>query len=246
MPITIEYPKDKLGNPMILVAQINFSEIPQLENYPTDGILQFYISPTKWYDMDDYKIIFHQTIENEYQTDFTFLTEKLFEERKETIISQWGFECKCKLCELKTVLKGHREVCDKCAGELLICSKCIEPCEEYAQPTKSSKVLRNKPKDNTFEEILDMLKERQRRTILRKIEDGEDIVFDGNIGLVNKFTGEVVIELSQINNGVLNKNEEKENGEGDSIKEEDKEDNCKDNDEEDEDDQGDIDDEEEN
>lgn len=153
---------------------------------------------------------------------------------------------KCKLCELKTVLKGHREVCDKCAGELLICSKCIEPCEEYAQPTKSSKVLRNKPKDNTFEEILDMLKERQRRTILRKIEDGEDIVFDGNIGLVNKFTGEVVIELSQINNGVLNKNEEKENGEGDSIKEEDKEDNCKDNDEEDEDDQGDIDDEEEN
>ncbi len=150
---------------------------------------------------------------------------------------------KCKICELKTVLKGHREVCDKCAGELLICSKCIEPCEEYAQPTKSSKVLRNKPKDNTFEEILDMLKERQRRTILRKIEDGEDIVFDGNIGLVNKFTGEVVIELCQINNGVLDKQNKEDDVEGDSIKEEDKED-IDEQDEQEE--QGDFDDENEN
>lgn len=30
--------------------------------------------------MDDYKILFHKTIENEYQTDFSFLTEKLYEE----------------------------------------------------------------------------------------------------------------------------------------------------------------------
>lgn len=80
LPTSTEYPKDKIGNPMILLAQINFSEIPHLENYPTDGILQFFISPKDWYDMDDYKILFHQTIENEYQTDFSFLTEKLYEE----------------------------------------------------------------------------------------------------------------------------------------------------------------------
>lgn len=30
--------------------------------------------------MDDYKILFHQTTENEYQTDFSFLTEKLYKE----------------------------------------------------------------------------------------------------------------------------------------------------------------------
>ncbi|MDQ0781102.1 YwqG family protein [Chryseobacterium sp. W4I1] len=80
LPITREYPKDKLGNPMILLAQINFKEVPQLENYPTDGILQFFVSATEWYDMSDYKILFHKTIENEYQTDFSFLTEKLYEE----------------------------------------------------------------------------------------------------------------------------------------------------------------------
>ncbi|WP_113652196.1 YwqG family protein [Pedobacter namyangjuensis] len=80
LPNTIDYPKDKLGNPMILLAQINFAETPHLKNYPTDGILQFFISSTEWYDMDDYKILFHPYVENEYQTDFSFLTEKLYEE----------------------------------------------------------------------------------------------------------------------------------------------------------------------
>ena len=80
LPDTIDYPKDKLGNPMILLAQINFAETPHLENYPTDGILQFFISATDWYDMDNYKILFHPIVENEYQTDFSFLNEKLYEE----------------------------------------------------------------------------------------------------------------------------------------------------------------------
>lgn len=47
LPITSEYPKDKLGNPMILLVQINFAEMQQLESYPVDGILQFFISPTE-------------------------------------------------------------------------------------------------------------------------------------------------------------------------------------------------------
>lgn len=80
LPVSVEYPKDKIGNPMILLAQINFSEIPHLENYPSDGILQFFISSSEWYNMDDYKILFHKTIENKHQTDFSFLTEKLYEE----------------------------------------------------------------------------------------------------------------------------------------------------------------------
>jgi len=80
LPVGFDYPKDKKGNPMILLAQINFAETPQLENYPTDGILQFFISSTEWYDMNDYKVLFHEEISDEYQTDFSFLTEKLYEE----------------------------------------------------------------------------------------------------------------------------------------------------------------------
>lgn len=80
LPKGFEYPKDKKGNPMLLLAQINFGETPQLENYPTKGIFQFFISSTEWYDMVDYKIIFHESISDEFQTDFSFLTKELYEE----------------------------------------------------------------------------------------------------------------------------------------------------------------------
>lgn len=45
LPIGYEYPIDSNGEPMRLLAQINFEEMPGMEYYPTKGILQFYISP---------------------------------------------------------------------------------------------------------------------------------------------------------------------------------------------------------
>ncbi len=82
LSIGMEYPKDENGKPMILFAQINFSEVPNLPNYPTNGILQFFASPTEWYSAEEknYKIIFHENIEKESQIDFSFLTEDLFED----------------------------------------------------------------------------------------------------------------------------------------------------------------------
>ncbi|MET3029070.1 DUF1963 domain-containing protein [Flavobacterium sp. UW10123] len=79
LPIGFEYPKDNSGKPMVLLAQLNFSEIPRLENYPEKGILQFYIPSEDWYDMDDYKIIYHEEIKN-HETNFDFLTEDLYED----------------------------------------------------------------------------------------------------------------------------------------------------------------------
>lgn len=129
---------------------------------------------------------------------------------------------KCKICENKHVYKGHRTICDKCAAENKLCSKCIEPVEEYGKPTRSSKVLRSRPKDTTFEEILACLKERHRRTVLRKIEDGEDIVFDENKGIINDRTQEVVVDLRDINSGVLL---DKSNDDADDIEEDNEEEN---------------------
>jgi uncharacterized protein YwqG len=45
VPIGYEYPKDKDGTPMKLLAQINFEEVPIISPFPNKGILQFYISP---------------------------------------------------------------------------------------------------------------------------------------------------------------------------------------------------------
>lgn len=42
-PKNITYPKNNKGEYLRLLAQLNFAEIPTLDNFPEDGILQFYI-----------------------------------------------------------------------------------------------------------------------------------------------------------------------------------------------------------
>jgi uncharacterized protein YwqG len=80
LPKDMEYPKGLDGTPMILLAQINFIETPKLDNYPTQGVLQLFVSPTDWYDMEDYRILFHEDTNQEFQTDFSFLSDDIYEE----------------------------------------------------------------------------------------------------------------------------------------------------------------------
>lgn len=51
VPEGMEYPTDKNGDPLVLIAQINFSELPLLEGFPNEGILQLYFSTKEWWDM---------------------------------------------------------------------------------------------------------------------------------------------------------------------------------------------------
>ena len=43
-PVNELYPRDKKGKEMILLAQLNFEEIPHIEPYPRTGLLQFFIT----------------------------------------------------------------------------------------------------------------------------------------------------------------------------------------------------------
>jgi uncharacterized protein YwqG len=80
LPKSIQYPTDENGKPMILWAQINFEEVPNIDNYPSSGILQFYASSDNWYDTTDYKILFHEEISQDVQTDFSFLNDDLYKD----------------------------------------------------------------------------------------------------------------------------------------------------------------------
>ncbi|MCC6727163.1 MAG: DUF1963 domain-containing protein [Saprospiraceae bacterium] len=80
LPFYKEYPKDRNGAPMILLAQINFEEFPTLTDYPTSGILQLFISSSDWYNMEDFCILFYESPESEFQTEFDFLTDALYED----------------------------------------------------------------------------------------------------------------------------------------------------------------------
>lgn len=77
-PIGFEYPYAENYNkrstklPMILLAQINFEEVPHFENFPEKGILQIFINPTSDLygdDFDnptaqeDYKIFYHADVD---------------------------------------------------------------------------------------------------------------------------------------------------------------------------------------
>jgi uncharacterized protein YwqG len=44
LPYTLTYPCDQNQIPLLFIAQINFAQTPPLENYPRQGILQFFVS----------------------------------------------------------------------------------------------------------------------------------------------------------------------------------------------------------
>jgi uncharacterized protein YwqG len=82
IPKTSPYPKCSDGSAMIMLAQINFAEVPEIENYPKNGILQLFLDPINWYRIEktDYKIIFHESDSEDFMSDFSFLTHELYKE----------------------------------------------------------------------------------------------------------------------------------------------------------------------
>ncbi|TDQ37473.1 YwqG family protein [Aureibacillus halotolerans] len=82
-PNNESYPEDSHGVPMKLLAQLNFAQLPALEDYPDKGILQFYISVSD----DVYGIDFDEPLS---QKDFRVLYfEELFEEQE--LMSDFSF-----------------------------------------------------------------------------------------------------------------------------------------------------------
>lgn len=73
-PKTMEYPRGKSEDqPLVLLAQINLSDLPALPDFPHEGILQFFIAGDDLYGMgvdgldvqDDFRIIYHKEISND-------------------------------------------------------------------------------------------------------------------------------------------------------------------------------------
>lgn len=80
LPKSENYPLDKKGKYMEFLAQINFSEMPNFEDYPKTGLLQFFISFENWgfndYDNplnNDIKIIYRENLDKEAYSDYAFL-----------------------------------------------------------------------------------------------------------------------------------------------------------------------------
>lgn len=100
LPIGMPYPVDYDNNYLFLLAQINFAELPHLEGYPTDGLLQWYISPfdddygcstgdvyEKMLIQKDYHILYWTAddLKKECITDFDAVTQQ-WKQKKDTFM----------------------------------------------------------------------------------------------------------------------------------------------------------------
>lgn len=87
IPVGFDYPKDVAGNYMYPLAQINFKEVPPFPGYPTEGLLQFYISVhDELFGLDfennqsqqNFRIHYFEEAQVEkHQSDFSFLQETM-------------------------------------------------------------------------------------------------------------------------------------------------------------------------
>jgi len=65
-PADMEYPISEDGKPLLLLAQINFDNVPKLKDFPSTGILQFFIKPGDAYGLfekDGYRVIYHSDVQ---------------------------------------------------------------------------------------------------------------------------------------------------------------------------------------
>lgn len=85
-PKNLDYPRTSEGKPLYLLAQINFSEIPPLDGFPTEGILQFYIADDDLYGanfsqlniQNGFRVIYFEQPDLNFKNliqDFDFLPE---------------------------------------------------------------------------------------------------------------------------------------------------------------------------
>lgn len=106
LPEGMDYPEDSDGNPLILIAQINFSEAPALEGFPSEGILQLYFSSTEWWDMEGEEKIVYLSGEEIAKPSRTHLPQIELESYKELPI--WKIH---KLSFEKSIDTGSSEDC---------------------------------------------------------------------------------------------------------------------------------------
>ncbi|PJJ60692.1 YwqG family protein [Hymenobacter chitinivorans] len=75
LPLSVAYPRGEKGAPLLLLAQINLTELPATDWLPAAGLLQFYASAQELYNVDEAAVLHirPEQLAEEIQQDFSFL-----------------------------------------------------------------------------------------------------------------------------------------------------------------------------
>ncbi|KAJ2784437.1 hypothetical protein H4R18_001147 [Coemansia javaensis] len=85
---------------------------------------------------------------------------------------------KCVSCQLKKVKKAYHVLCDDCAAEKGVCAKCAERAEIVQDQGGAAAQQTDGAAEQELERKLGGLRERARRTCMRKLERGDITVAD--------------------------------------------------------------------
>jgi len=65
LPADVAYPRGRDGQKMYLIAQINFDNVPDMEPLPKSGLLQFWLNAGDPLETGDFRVMFHEVVEQE-------------------------------------------------------------------------------------------------------------------------------------------------------------------------------------
>ncbi|KAJ2006241.1 hypothetical protein GGI04_000888 [Coemansia thaxteri] len=84
---------------------------------------------------------------------------------------------KCVSCEQKKITKAYHVLCDGCASEKGVCAKCMET-EEIVEVANQKTSQQRLKEQQELEQKLASMRERQRRSYLRKLQRGDIVAAD--------------------------------------------------------------------
>ncbi|MBL8226930.1 MAG: DUF1963 domain-containing protein [Bryobacterales bacterium] len=83
LPQSTPYPHNEAGDPLLFLAQVNFSQMPKLDGFPASGLLSFFIGTDEMYGLDleqpdkqdGFRVLYFSKsqLEDAPRTDFGFL-----------------------------------------------------------------------------------------------------------------------------------------------------------------------------
>ncbi|WP_167856726.1 YwqG family protein [Hymenobacter aquaticus] len=82
LPLSLSYPRDGNGKPLLLLAQINLAELPATDWLPAAGLLQFYVPTHLGCETDESRVLYLSAAQagKEMQSDFSFLPADHYED----------------------------------------------------------------------------------------------------------------------------------------------------------------------
>ncbi|KAI9295417.1 hypothetical protein K502DRAFT_324328 [Neoconidiobolus thromboides FSU 785] len=83
---------------------------------------------------------------------------------------------KCVGCQRKAVKEAYHILCQECAKSKNVCAKCQEPHQIVNDPSQYKSEAEKNAEEINFQNWIKRLPERKRRSVLRKMERGDEVI----------------------------------------------------------------------